>query len=75
MIKRKADFLSLKDDNKGVKRIRTANWPAVEADLKLQDPDNQDPHPPVTLLQVALEWAEELSRYLQEQSATFDAGN
>jgi len=47
MIKRKADFLSLK----GLKRIRTAKWPAVVADLKLQDPVNRDPPPPVTLLQ------------------------
>jgi hypothetical protein len=39
----------------------------------LQDPDNQDPPPPVTLLQTA-EWAEGLSRFLQEQSASFDAG-
>jgi len=33
MIRRKADILSLKDDSKGVKRIRTAKRPAVVADL------------------------------------------
>jgi len=64
MIKIKSEFLSLKNDNKGVKRIRTAKWLAVVADL--QDPNNQNPSPPVTLLQAA-EWAEGLSRF-------FDAG-
>jgi len=74
MIKRKAYFLSSKDDSKGVKRIRTAKWPAVVAEFKLQVPDNWDPPPPVILLQAA-EWAEELSRFLQEQLASFDAGS
>lgn len=30
MIKRKAEYLSLKDESKGVKRIRSAKWPALE---------------------------------------------
>jgi len=60
------------NDNKGVKRIRTAKRPAVVADL--QDPDNRAPPACVTLLQAA-EWAEELSRSLQEQSASFEAGS
>ena len=41
MIKRKADFLSLK----GLKRIRTAKWPAVVADLKLKIPTTGIPLP------------------------------
>jgi hypothetical protein len=42
--------------------------------VDISDPDNQDPPPPVTV-QEAVQYAEGLSRFLQEQPNTFDSGS
>jgi hypothetical protein len=42
--------------------------------VDISDPDNQDPPPPITV-QEALQYAEGLSRFLQEQPNSLDSGS